>query len=78
MPIVNENDMWSKYFLFPDFHDLGKNYKKFPDYSRFPLNLCKSGLFSRFSRLSMNPVIIVGVGAGTLGKMPFFSFLKIL
>ena len=36
--------------------DLDKNYRKFHDYSRFSLTFRKNGLFSRFSRFSMNPV----------------------
>ena len=55
MPIDNENDMSIKYFVFPE---LNTNYKNFPDYSRFSLTFCKNGLFSRFSRFSMNPGIV--------------------
>ena len=46
------------------FPDLDKNHKKFPDYSRFALTLCKNGLFSRFSRFSMNPVRTISTSYG--------------
>ena len=58
MPVVNESDMLTKYFVFPD---LDKNYKKFTHYSRFSLTFRKDGLFSRFSRFSMNPVTVLQI-----------------